>query len=302
MNTKSPKPAPLRAPDVARMEELERALAADMARTAELWATVEAARAPWLEAEDHLDHYDLEANPDPALWRQLRAEVERTRTASRAAQDAWRAAEAPEHARRVEWLQLQVVRGFLPRCAMCERIVGPVYLELGRDRQPPALCLDCFDSWACEYDPTPDRQPPSHWLQLTAQEARELETARRQEQPEPPTLRVLRPDEVPAEPAPDRPCWHCGGPVDDLGDMESTYAMAPAYPGRGAAPPRVVLKVAALVPEGTQPEVGEVCLLCLDKDLELFGRWAEIEHNLCDPGRRQLERALHHFVQEGTAR
>jgi hypothetical protein len=291
-NIRTARPAPLRAPDVSRMEELERQLGADMARTAELWATVEAARGPWLEAEERLDRYDLEPNPDPALWRQLRAEVERTRTASRAAQDAWREAEAPEHARRVEWLQLQIVRGFLPRCALCERTVAPVYFELGRER-PPALCLDCFDTWFMEHDPDSGRKPPSHWLQVIAQEARDLESERRQQpQPEQMPLHVLGADEVAPEPPPARPCWHCGGPVGDLGDLEDLYT------SRAGLVPRVVLKVVALVPEGTQPEIGEVCLLCLDHDLELHERWAEIETKLSDPGQRRNERALHQWVHE----
>ncbi len=176
---------------------------------------------------------------------------------------------------------------------MCEQVVGPVYFQLGRDERPPALCLACLDSWACEYDPASGCRPPSYWVDQIAQEARERETARRQEQPEQQRLRVLGPDEVP--PA-ERPCWHCAGPVDDLGEMEHLYA------GEGTFPPRVVLKVAALVPMETSPEEGEVCLLCVDRDLELFGRWLEIERDLCDPARLRHERALHRFVPEGTLR
>ena len=123
-------------------------------------------------------------------------------------------------------LQLQVVRSFLPFCAMCDQTVGPIWLEMGSDHRPPALCLDCFDGWACDHDPGSGRRPPSHRTALTAQEARERETAGRLDQPE-----QLR-----------RPCWHCGEPVNDLGDAEGAY--------QGA---QVVLKVAALVPSGTSP-------------------------------------------------
>jgi hypothetical protein len=282
--------APLRAPDVSRMEELERTLAVEMARSAELLAAIDAAQVPW----ERVNQYDVESAPDLTVWRQLQAEADRAWSAVQAAQDAWRAAVAPEHEHRVEWLQLQVVRGFLPRCALCQRTVGPVYLEVGREERPPALCLDCFDTWFCDYQPDSGRKPPSHWITLTAQEAREQESGRRlQAPPEQAQLRLLGPDEAPPEPPPARPCWHCGGPVDDLGDLEHLYVRR-----GGHEPARVVLKVAALVPEGTQPEIGEVCLLCLDKDLELQERWAEIERDLGDPARRRHERELRRWVHE----
>jgi hypothetical protein len=160
---------------------------------------------------------------------------------------------------RDEWMQLQVVRALMPICALCEKGVGPVYLEVGGETQPPALCLSCFDLWACDHDPASDRLPPSRSLQVMAQEAREREADRRQGQ----------------EPAPARPCWHCGGSVDD------------------PEPSRVMLKAAALVPNSTTPEVGEICLPCLDHDLGLGKRWARIERDLCDPQRLRHERAPH---------
>lgn len=75
--------------------------------------------------------------------------------------------------------------------------------------------------------------------------------------------------------------------------------MEATYPHDGTVPPRVVLKVAAVVPAGTSPELGEVCLLCLDRDVGLFERWKGIEQDVCDPDRRRHDRALHRFVEEG---
>jgi hypothetical protein len=73
--------------------------------------------------------------------------------------------------------------------------------------------------------------------------------------------------------------------VDDLNGCEPEYQHAD-----------VTLKVASLVPAGSLPEVGVVCLLCVDHDLELFDRWATIERTLCDPVKLRHERALHRFV------
>jgi hypothetical protein len=289
-----PKPAPLREPDVSRMEQLERALAEEMARSAALLAAIDAARAPWEAAWERLNRYDLDVNPDPARWRQLQADVERAWADVMVAQDAWRTAVEPEHEHRVEWLQLQVVRGFLPPCVLCGRTVGPAYLVLGRDEHPPALCLACLDSWACDYDPDAGRRPPSHWVELVAREARERETARRQQPSALAPLRVLGRHEIAPERSPARPCWHCGETVEDLGGREHLYVGRDDH-----EPPMVVLEVAALVPEGTQPEIGEVCLLCLDHDLELHERWPTIERDLCDPVRLRHERALRHFVEHG---
>jgi hypothetical protein len=173
--------------------------------------------------------------------------------------------------------------------------VAPVHLVLGRDERPPALCLSCFDTWFCDYQPESGRKPPSHWITLTAQEARERESGRRQWPVEQLQLRVLGTDEAPPEPRPARSCWHCSGPVDDLGDLEHLYVRRGDH-----EPARVVLKVVALVTEGTQPEVGELCLLCLDRDLELHERWARVEDDLCDPARLRHERALHRWVWRGA--
>lgn len=274
-----PRSSQLLTPDVSRVAEIEQQLAALAPRLRELEAGIEAARGPREAAMYRLYDFDH----DEAAEARLRAELAAADRAWRSAVEAWRAAEGPAFALREEWLQLQVVRSFLPPCAMCDEAVDPAYLELGCDGSPPALCLGCFDSWACDHDPRSGQRPPSHWIALTAQEAREMETARRQESGE------TSPDSSSA-----RPCWHCGGPVDDLGGLEATYA------GDGSLPPRVVLKVAAVVPAGTSPELGEVCLPCLDRDLELFGRWKGIERDLCDSARRQHERALHRFVQHGT--
>jgi hypothetical protein len=65
----------------------------------------------------------------------------------------------------------------------------------------------------------------------------------------------------------------------------------------GIPPPRAVLLVAAVGGTGTWPELGQVCLRCVDHDLELLGRWAEIERDLCDPTRRRYERALVRFIE-----
>lgn len=92
-----------------------------------------------------------------------------------------------------EWLQLQGVRGFLPRCAMCEETVGPTYLELGWDEGPTALCLGCFDRVAGARHP----RPPSDRIERTAEDARRRESNRR------------------GSGSPSRQaCWHCGGPAD----------------------------------------------------------------------------------------
>jgi hypothetical protein len=177
-----PGPSRLLAPDVTRMAVIEQQLAAVAPRLRELQAGIEAAQGPREAAMRRL--YDLEH--DQTTEAQRRAEFATADRAWQAAVEAWRTAEGPAFALREEWLQLQVVRSFLPRCAMCEEVVGPVYLELGRDGEEAALCLDCFDSWACDHDPQSGQRLPSHWLALTAQEARELETARRQESAETP--------------------------------------------------------------------------------------------------------------------
>jgi hypothetical protein len=273
------RPSRLLAPDGARMAVIEQQLAAMTLHLLELQARIEATRGPREAAMRRL--YDLDH--DQAMEVHLRAEFATADRAWQAAVEASRTAEEPAFALREEWLQLQVVRSFLPPCVMCEEVAGPVYLELGRDGENAALCLDCFDSWACDYDSQSGQRPPSHWLTVTAQEARERETVRRQE-----------PAETPADAPSARPCWHCGGPVDNLDGWEATYA------GDGTIPPSVALKVAAVVPVGTSPEVGEVCLLCLDRDLELFGRWKGIERDLCDPAGLRHERVLHRFVLDGT--
>lgn len=240
--TGSPKRTPLLEPDVTRMTVIEQELDTLQPRLGELRARMEAIR-----------------HGGDGAWL--------------AALQAWRVADGEAFALRDEWLQLQVVRSFLPICAMCEQMVGPTYLEIGPDQSPPALCLDCFDVWACDHDPAGGRRPPSHWIRLTTQEARERETARRWDQPG----RHGR-----------RPCWHCGEGVNDLGDAEGDF--------RGA---QVVLRVAALAPSGTSPEIGQVCLLCVDHETGLLERWAEIERDLCDPARLRHERALHRWVRDG---
>ncbi len=274
-----PKASRLLAPDIDRMAVIEQQLAAIKPRLHELEARIEATRGPREAGMHRL--YDLDH--DDATEAHLRVEAASADRAWQAAVEAWRTAEGPAFALREEWLQLQVVRSFLPRCAMCEEGVGPIYLELGRDGDTPSLCLGCLDT--CEGDPRSGRRPPSYWMALTAQQARELETARRQESG------ATTPHSSSA-----RLCWHCGGPVDDLGGMDATSR----HDGTVAA--RVVLKVAAIVSAGTSPELGEVCLRCLDRDVGLFERWKGIEQDLCDPDRRGHERALHDANGRSEAR
>jgi hypothetical protein len=294
MNTPTRKAAPLRAPDLSREDEFRRAAAAGKPGDEKLWAAAVAADAPLQAAHERLDRHLDQANPDRGTRQRLEAELAAAQWVWSEATEAWRRDGEDSTNVRHDWLQLQAIRVFAPRCALCDRSAGPVWFELGRDARPPALCLACFDTWFAAYENDGSgRRPPSHWVQLIAQEARDAETDRRQ-QPEKVQLRVLGPDEEPPLPPPARPCWHCGGAVDDLGDLEGLYI------GRaGGLPPRVALKVAALVPMATQPEIGEVCLLCADKDLELLARWVEIEGDLCDPASLRHERGLHRFVEHG---
>ena len=214
--------------------------------------------------------YEHVADLDLVTERRLRTEVHRADKEHQAAYAAWSAAEAPVRELRDEWLQLQILRAFMPSCAVCEGTVSAVHFEFSAADPAQALCLDCFD-WACDHDPTPAGRPPSHWVQRVASEAREYENARRRHQP--------------GEPAATRRCWHCGESADDLRGWEPEYGST-----------AVTLKVASLVRAGTQPELGAVCLLCVDHDLELFDRWATIERTLCDPVQRRHERTLHRFV------
>jgi hypothetical protein len=305
MNTQTRKAAPLRPPDLSREAEFERAAAAGRLGDDELWAAAVATDAPLQAAHDRLDRHLDQATPDRETRQRLQAELEAARQAWNEATETWRRSAQSTTTARHDWLQLQAIRALAPRCALCDRAAGPVYFELGRAERPPALCLACFDTWFCEYEEdSSGRRPPSHWVQLIAQEARDQETGRRQ-QPDQAQLRVLGPDEDPAAPAPARPCWHCGGDVDDLGDLENLYVgregrSRAAQGAAGAPPPHVVLKVAALVPMAIWPEIGEVCLVCADQELELFDRWAEIERDLCDPARRRHERGLRRFVEYGS--
>jgi hypothetical protein len=254
---------PLRAPDVGRMAEIERRIQQAEPELAVLRNCLDAAESRFAAA---MVRYDEDAVMEPGRP----AEFDAAGKEHRAAYRAWSAAEAPVSALRAEWLQLQVVRGFLPRCAICERTVGPLYLEFGSADPAQALCLGCFD-WASDHDPESGRRPPSYWIDLVGTEAREHENARRGEQA--------------GDSAAERHCWHCGGSVADLDGWEPEYQHAD-----------VTLKVASLVPASSLPELGDVCLLCVDHELELFDRWATIERTLCDPVKRRHERALHRFV------
>ena len=111
-----PGPSQLLAPDIARMAVIEQQLAALTPRLRELQARIEATRGP-REAAMHRV-YDLEH--DEATEARLRAEFATADRAWQAAVDAWRAAEAPAFALREEWLQLQVIRSFMPP-AQCAR-------------------------------------------------------------------------------------------------------------------------------------------------------------------------------------
>jgi hypothetical protein len=255
---------PLRAPDVGRMAEIERRIQQAEPEQAELRTRMDVARSRFWAAMARYDDVDR----DVVTEHRRRVEFEEAGKEHLAAYSAWWAAEAPVSELRHEWLQLQIVRGFLPHCAVCERTVGPVYFEFDSTDPAQTLCMGCFD-WACDHDPESGRRPPSHWVELVAAEARDHENARRQA------------GEQPTE----GHCWHCGEPADDLRGWEPEYGSA-----------QVKLKVASLVPDATQPELGDVCLLCVDHDLELFDRWATIERTLCDPVKRRHERALHRFV------
>lgn len=158
-----PKASRLLAPDIDRTAVIEQQLAAITPRMHELEARIEATRGAREAAMRRL--YDL--HNDDAIEAQLRVEAATVDRAWQTAVEAWRTAEGPAFALREEWLQLQVVSSFLPRCGLCEEGVGAVYLELGRDGDTQSLCLDCFDS--CDREPRSDPRPPSYWMALTAQ-------------------------------------------------------------------------------------------------------------------------------------
>lgn len=253
----SPAPIPLRAPDVGRMADIEQQLAEIEPRLRELTARVEAARGLRDAAKRRLDDLDH----DRPIDTQLRAELATADARWRAAFEAWREADAPTFALRDEWLQLQVVKSFLPRCAVCEQVVGPSYLEVEPDDRRATLCLDCFDGWVCGYDPGSGQRRPSHSIEELARAARDCESERRCE----------------VGPSTKGACWHCGDRVDDV----------------------VALRVTALVPAGTIPAVGDVCQPCLDWYSAVDGRWSQIARNLCEPARPRHQRAEYHWLLHG---
>jgi len=108
---------PLRAPEVRRMAEIERRIRQAEPELAALRNRLDAAEFRFAAT---MARYDEDASMEP----RPRAEFDAARQEHHAAYRAWSAVAAPVGALRAEWLQLQVVRAFLPRCAICERTVG----------------------------------------------------------------------------------------------------------------------------------------------------------------------------------
>jgi hypothetical protein len=175
---------------------------------------------------------------------------------------------------RDEWLQLQVLRGLIPRCFVCSGIVGPVHILVGNPAR--GLCLDCFDAWADpDVEAMVEDAPASFDVDRLAEQARERESARRRAQAreDGPQLRIVGADEVPQQEDAEDRCWYCGG-------------SAARRPAGGWASTRIALQVAALVPGGTHPELGRLCLGCLVWE---SGRanWVVLEGDLSDAARRR---------------
>jgi hypothetical protein len=104
------KQAPLRTPNVGRIDEIQQQIVAAEQRAAELWEAYLATDAPLYVANERLDACLAGAGPDPAEEARLRAELATVDLVWKEASEAWRAASDAASALRHDWLQLGRLR------------------------------------------------------------------------------------------------------------------------------------------------------------------------------------------------